>query len=347
MPLIAVRQGDKYRLKDIETNSFVSDRLYDETELHEVDLGRTRIYTDPEVFLSEYFCKGNYGLKNKMGQKMTPPIYKSIWIPNGADYAFVQKGRSELKGLWGVADATGREIASCKYTRICPFHEGFALVFNGDFISYDNRTGKIKYKNKRYGFIDKSGEEVIPLQYDEASSFSSGLAAVKLGNLWGYIDKAGCFKVPLSFDKAETFSEDMAAIKVGGKYGFIDKTGMIKILPIYSRVKPFCNGGAIVWKGEKTGVIDKNGVEIVPVIYDLIIRIADENYYLINLDGKSGILDAQYGFLTKVAYDNADLLFDKYPYVTIDGIAYLVSGEGALSELGDISSPDPYINLPF
>ena len=34
--------------------------------------------------------------------------------------------------------------------------------------------------DKKYGFIDKTGKEVIPIKYDDASSFSEGLASVSL-----------------------------------------------------------------------------------------------------------------------------------------------------------------------
>ena len=49
----------------------------------------------------------------------------------------------------------------------------------------------------KWGYIDKSGKIVIEPQFDDASSFSEGLAAVCLGDYcplrgkWGYIDKSG------------------------------------------------------------------------------------------------------------------------------------------------------------
>ena len=39
------------------------------------------------------------------------------------------------------------------------------------------------------GYIDKTGKFAIALQFDEAASFSEGLAAVKVGNKWGYVSK--------------------------------------------------------------------------------------------------------------------------------------------------------------
>ena len=43
----------------------------------------------------------------------------------------------------------------------------------------------------KYGFIDKSGTEVIPCKYDGAYSFSEGRAEVKLNGKRGYVNKSG------------------------------------------------------------------------------------------------------------------------------------------------------------
>jgi hypothetical protein len=45
--------------------------------------------------------------------------------------------------------------------------------------------------NGKYGFIDKTGQEIIPLKYDEAWSFHEGLGGVKLDGKSGYVDKRG------------------------------------------------------------------------------------------------------------------------------------------------------------
>src|SRR5690606_22652232 len=39
--------------------------------------------------------------------------------------------------------------------------------------------------NGKYGFVDKTGKEVIPLKYDGAWDFSDGLSKVKLNGKWG------------------------------------------------------------------------------------------------------------------------------------------------------------------
>jgi len=46
-------------------------------------------------------------------------------------------------------------------------------------------------KGDKWGFSDENKNIVIPLLYDNAISFSEGLAAVELNGKWGYIDTKG------------------------------------------------------------------------------------------------------------------------------------------------------------
>ena len=62
-----------------------------------------------------------------------------------------------------------------------------------------NQDSVIKLSCK-YGFIDKTGKTVIPLEYDEASSFYNGFAKVKKNGKWGLIDKSGKMVIPLEYD---------------------------------------------------------------------------------------------------------------------------------------------------
>lgn len=54
--------------------------------------------------------------------------------------------------------------------------------------------------------------EPIAPRYDDALSFSEGLAAVKTDGLWGYIDTKGNTVIPEQFDIAFSFSEGLALV---------------------------------------------------------------------------------------------------------------------------------------
>lgn len=86
----------------------------------------------------------------------------------------------------------------------------------------------------KWGFIDGSGQVVIPPLYDRASDFSDGLAAVELGGKWGFIDAGGRTVIPPQFDSQLNihspglplrFSAGLAVVSGPDKWGYIDKTG--------------------------------------------------------------------------------------------------------------------------
>ena len=97
---------------------------------------------------------------------------------------------------------------------------------------------------------------------------------------WGYIDKTGRIVIPLQFDWAEPFSEGRAAVILDKKYGYVDGTGRL-VIPLqfdasqYREPPPFQGGLAAVKRergADRWALIDRDGVEItidrdgVPVI---------------------------------------------------------------------------------
>lgn len=113
--------------------------------------------------------------------------------------------------------------------------------------------------NEKYGFVDKSGDVVIPIEYDKTALFSEGLAAVKKDDKWGFIDKKGEVVIPFEYDSATFFSEGLAAVKKDGKYGFIDKKGDVGIGFRFDEAWKFEEGFAIVKLNGLWGKIDKVG----------------------------------------------------------------------------------------
>lgn len=61
---------------------------------------------------------------------------------------------------------------------------------------------KDKYGNINYGYTDRTGEMVIPAEWDDAEDFAGGLAAVRRRSKYGFIDKSGEIVVPIEYDDA-------------------------------------------------------------------------------------------------------------------------------------------------
>src|SRR5258706_6137309 len=116
---------------------------------------------------------------------------------------------------------------------------------------------------------DQSARIVINPQFDEADSFSEGLAAIRVGAKYGYIDKQGTIVIKPQFDFAGLFSEGLAGAGIGSKVGYIDKQGTFIITPSFAiaNLFSFSEGLAAVRIGEvltgKWGYIGKQGMILV------------------------------------------------------------------------------------
>jgi len=159
----------------------------------------------------------------------------------------------------------------------------------------------------RWGFIDTTGELVIPAMFDEVSRFSEGKAAVNQDGLWGYIDTSGKliikpqFRLAYNFHEnrarvktfdlpeyyitpggttisskdwtaVDDFSNGRALVKVGPLFGFIDTSGNIIVKPAYTRAWSFDQGLAVVELEDKQGIIDVAGKFIVEPQFDHLIN---------------------------------------------------------------------------
>jgi len=124
-------------------------------------------------------------------------------------------------------------------------------------------------RNGRMGFIDRTGNIVIPLDYYVVHTFSEGLALVENNNRFGFIDRAGRVVVPLTYANAMAFSEGLAMVRTGGRTGsgrtgFIDITGNVVVPLIYDFAQSFSDGRAVVTNHPNWGIIDRTGRVVIP-----------------------------------------------------------------------------------
>jgi hypothetical protein len=107
--------------------------------------------------------------------------------------------------------------------------------------------GSSVFQNKegKFGFIDVMGKEVIAAKFDDASSFSEGLAVVGLkkdGKLvYGYIDTKGSIAINPKYTKASPFKKGYALVENGSNFIIIDKSGK-ELLKGDESLKHFSNG---------------------------------------------------------------------------------------------------------
>ena len=208
---------------------------------------------------------------------------------------------------WGYINKTGDFAIEPTYSFASRFIDGKALVTREKKNVFIDKEGNILgsvsnpyidfydglrqcYVNKRYGYLNKSGNIVIEPQFTVTTNFSEGLAGVKKkGEKYGFIDIAGNYIVEPKFDNVGCFSNGLCVIKKGKKYGYIDKSGNIVIKPTFEQALRFENNGlAIVKKDGKCGLIDKKGEWVVSPEFDRIWPY--ENICLVRIGDKFDVI---------------------------------------------------------
>ena len=119
-----------------------------------------------------------------------------------------------VSGLWGFRNQeTSDVVIEPKFDEVEEFAHGQVWVKNshGSFL------------------IDKKGKILVSLIYDfvSVSGFSEGLCGVKKDGKWGFIDKTGKEVVPVGlYDDVGSFNDGLCKVGKDEKYGFINRKGV-------------------------------------------------------------------------------------------------------------------------
>ena len=244
------------------------------------------------------------GVIDAQGNLVIPCEYSNVWS--------FKEGMFSIKkdNLCGYADEKGNVVIPCIYKHSYSFDNEVAEVQRegvkvpiiidktGKETLFDNNYDKTLgfkeglnavCKDNLWGFVDKTGKEVISCKYSKVNNFKEGLAAVCKNDLWGFVDKTGKEVITCKYNKVNDFKEGLALVshrdKKGNiKYGFINKKGKKAMAFLYDEAWEFEEGLAAVcrkksqeegyWNFEEYcvfeecwGFIDKKGRRVIPCIY--------------------------------------------------------------------------------
>ncbi|WP_209124961.1 WG repeat-containing protein [Alkalihalobacillus sp. BA299] len=205
----------------------------------------------------------------------------------------------------GLIQCSGQYLIRPKYESILPYTEGRAIVIDNKSFKVIDEHGKVltpkayrfiaPYENCRavfadislegqylYGYLDRNGHEIIPLQYEYATDFKDGKALVQLQDSnYALIDQVGDVLQSYSFQSMTGFSEGLSAFKktYNEPFGYVDEQGNIVIQPRFSTAQPFQDGKAVVNLSDNMynqyGLINKQGKIVIPAEYNDIIEIRE------------------------------------------------------------------------
>lgn len=205
---------------------------------------------------------------------------------------YVYQIRQSDSKSWGYAGIDGQLLFETKFKFTSMFMEqGFAVVFHQNNYLIINIHGEVTYceinkinpninswtgqpypfidgcliisKNDMFGCVNYEGKLIVPIKYDQLTTYNGGYALAKINKEFFVLDKQGK-EIPVLAEKIKEirhFSEGLGIIEVkGGKWGFVDSTGQVAITPQYDGVGYF--RGGLAWARSiqgNIGFINKKG----------------------------------------------------------------------------------------
>jgi hypothetical protein len=244
--------------------------------------------------LAQAELKMKCGFVDRNLRWVIPPKY-NICDDFSEGLAFVQKGNETV-----LIDTVGKEIAKWNEFFVTgKFRNGLANISK---MTDDGERRLVAYVNTIGEFVIPFGEELIiehPYDLlDDNDEYSEGLIRRKYNGDYGFIDKELNLVIPMIYEWALRFSSGVAAVWRNGNYGFINAKGEIAIPFIYESVIPFVGKYAAVEKDAHWFFIDKSGYIANEKSYDQIYQIAP-HHYAAESDGKVEIVDSDLRTITR------------------------------------------------
>ena len=209
------------------------------------------------------------------------------WVKSLGELINIQFPKEDKK-----KESVGKVAVDFKYDEVRIFSEEMAAV-------------KVSGK---WGFINKSGKEVIAPVYRVVSDFENGFARVNQNGSWGCINKEGKIIIPIKYEALLNFSEGLAGALDGffifTEAGYLDMFGNTAIPFKYGVVGSFSGGLAPVSLSGKYGFIDRNGNEIIPFEYDDACAFHGYNIVPVKKNGKWGAIDSRGTEVIPFKYDD-------------------------------------------
>lgn len=146
-------------------------------------------------------------------------------------------------GQWKIINNEGNAKSSTEYADVVADEKN--IVFRNDRLFVGDGTG--------YIMIDSSEKQIGNEKYENAHCFAdSTYAAVENDGKWFFIDKNAKRLSDKTYEDARSYSNGLAAVKISGKWGFVDTDENVVIEQQFFGAKDFSEkGSCFIQTGDK------------------------------------------------------------------------------------------------
>lgn len=206
------------------------------------------------------FKDSKYGAVNMNREIVIPLEYEELYSFSDS-VAWATKGG----GQWVALDVNGSVLFTLNHVfeQPMPFSEGLAVVT------------MVSNNHFKLGFINKKGDMVTTISEGEspkwrAESFNEGLAPVYKEEGGGYIDMTGQIVIPTKYNRVTSFHNGFARVQNKDyKWGVINKNGEIVLPCVYEEFSNNAEGLIKAKKNAKYGWLNSNYEVVIPIKYDV------------------------------------------------------------------------------
>ena len=238
----------KYKLYNINNQSFVSDDSYDVMYMQQNGL----------IIVSN---RKKYGVIDCAGKTIIPATYDCV---SSANNSFIIK----LGEKYGVVDLDGNKILPIAFDNIFFNTDSLFEVMTGTYSDADNT-----------GLYDLSGEKVFDFSFESMYKSNDSLYILKKSNGYFISNKQGA--ISKKFNGLSYLKDDLFVFQTDKKYGVVKSNGKIIVQAIYNNISKLDNNYLLVTSAaEREGIIDYNGKIVLPANYLSIVSVSSELYVL-------------------------------------------------------------------
>jgi hypothetical protein len=141
--------------------------------------------------------------------------------------------------------------------------------------------------------------------YDEKNPYYEGLARVKMNKKYGFIDRDNNVVIPIKYDEADDIPmSKMYRVKFNNEWGFVNSKGVEVVNPKYEDIGYLPSGNIFEAKLHgKWGIVDLQGEIIIPFTYEFIHHRTDDELIEAKLKGKWGFINIKNEVIIPLKYD--------------------------------------------
>lgn len=230
---------------------------------------------DEKMYFRDYESPADkWGFMDTLGRLVIPPLFDDVTSFSEGLAA------ANLEGRWGYIDPSGEFVIPPTFKSAWSFHEGLARVSLFDGLDC---------------YVTRREEYIRSADWAAADDFSEGLAKIKRGNVFGFIDTTGEVVLPTIYSKCRSFSRGLAIFSTGEKSGVIDAQGD-EILPAgFDQIRILDSAGILLCHtGASAFVYDLNGKEMLRLEATKVID-SDGRLAAIRKDGRVFFMDLSDG----------------------------------------------------